>query len=103
MRSKTHTQKSAAKEHALIPVSQHSTRTQSAMEYLMTYGWALLIIAIVMTVFFQLGIFNPFYFAPKAQPGSCKVFRSVQGASLFGECIPFHGLKAMDFPKGTNC
>jgi hypothetical protein len=31
---------------------------QSAMEYLMTYGWAILIIAIVMVALFSLGIFG---------------------------------------------
>ncbi|MCL5430439.1 MAG: hypothetical protein M1504_03095 [Candidatus Marsarchaeota archaeon] len=33
-------------------------RSQSAMEYLMTYGWAILIIAVVLGVLFQLGVFN---------------------------------------------
>jgi hypothetical protein len=33
-------------------------RLQSAMEYLMTYGWAILIIAIVLGVLYYLGIFN---------------------------------------------
>ena len=31
-------------------------RLQSAMEYLMTYGWAILIIAVVMVALFSLGI-----------------------------------------------
>ena len=31
---------------------------QSAMEYLMTYGWALLIAAVAITVVWQLGIFK---------------------------------------------
>lgn len=31
---------------------------QSAMEYLMTYGWAILIIAIVLVALFELGIFG---------------------------------------------
>ena len=48
---------------------------QSAMEYLMTYGWAILIIAVVLGSLFQLGIFNSSNLAPRAQPGSCKVFR----------------------------
>ena len=34
-------------------------KAQSAMEYLMTYGWAILIIAVVMVALFSLGIFNP--------------------------------------------
>ncbi len=33
-------------------------RVQSAMEYLMTYGWAILIIAVVLGALFSLGIFN---------------------------------------------
>ena len=75
MRSKTHTQKSDTKEHALIPVSRHSTRTQSAMEYLMTYGWSILVIAIVLGVLYYLGVFNSANLVPKAHPGSCQVFR----------------------------
>ncbi len=52
-----------------------SRRLQSAMEYLMTYGWAILVIAVVLGVLYSLGIFSPSNFAPKAQPGSCQVFR----------------------------
>ncbi len=50
-------------------------KLQSAMEYLMTYGWAILIIAVVLGALFQLGIFNASTFTPKAPPGSCHVFR----------------------------
>ncbi len=48
---------------------------QSAMEYLMTYGWAILVIAVVLGVLYSLGIFSPSNFAPKASPGSCQIFR----------------------------
>jgi hypothetical protein len=34
-------------------------RAQSALEYMMTYGWAILIIVIVAAVLYSLGIFNP--------------------------------------------
>lgn len=34
-------------------------RGQSAMEYLMTYGWALLVIVVVLAALVLLGIFNP--------------------------------------------
>ncbi len=34
------------------------TKAQSAMEYLMTYGWAILIIAVVLGALFSLGVFN---------------------------------------------
>ena len=45
------------------------------MEYLMTYGWAILIIAVVLGALFELGVFNANNFAPKAPPGACQVFR----------------------------
>jgi len=34
------------------------TKAQAAMEYLMTYGWAVLVVMIVGIVMWQLGIFN---------------------------------------------
>ncbi len=45
------------------------------MEYLMTYGWAILIIAVVLGALFTLGFFNSANLAPKVPPGSCKVYR----------------------------
>ena len=57
---------------------------QSAMEYLMTYGWAILIIAIVLVAFFSLNLFNPYTFSPKASPGSCQILRpNGPGSNLF--------------------
>ncbi len=50
-------------------------KLQSAMEYLMTYGWAILIIAVVLGAMFALGFFNSANLAPKVPPGSCQVFR----------------------------
>ncbi len=98
-----------------------SFRSQSAMEYLMTYGWAILIIAVVLAALFELGVFNPMTFAPKASPGSCQVVRP-EGAgttnfiSLEGECngeLPqyaaqFNGqssyitVNAFNLPEGSN-
>ncbi|MDE1873498.1 MAG: hypothetical protein KGI04_00035 [Candidatus Micrarchaeota archaeon] len=34
-------------------------KSQSAMEYLLTYSWALLIISVVLVALFALGVFNP--------------------------------------------
>jgi hypothetical protein len=34
-------------------------KSQSALEYLMTYGWAILIIVIVAVILYSMGIFNP--------------------------------------------
>ncbi|HUY70475.1 MAG TPA: hypothetical protein VMV00_02825 [Candidatus Baltobacteraceae bacterium] len=33
-------------------------RAQSAMEYLMTYGWAILVIAVVLAILFSIGVFS---------------------------------------------
>ncbi|MGC8628656.1 MAG: LamG-like jellyroll fold domain-containing protein [Candidatus Micrarchaeia archaeon] len=68
-----------------------ASKAQSAMEYLMTYGWAILIIAVVLGALFQLGVFNANNFAPKAPPGACQIFRpngpgTTSFLSLEGEC-----------------
>ena len=34
-------------------------KLQSAMEYLMTYGWAILIIGVVLVSLYELNVFNP--------------------------------------------
>ena len=75
--------KNFSKQHG---VNSILNRSQSAMEYLMTYGWAILIIAIVLVALFSLGIFNSSNFAPKAQPGSCEVLRNSAQTSLVGQC-----------------
>ncbi len=41
--------------------SKNKMHSQSAMEFLMTYGWALLIIAVILISLFELGIFNVFF------------------------------------------
>ncbi len=66
-------------------------RAQSAMEYLITYGWAILVIAVVFILLFSMGVFNPNTFAPKAKPGSCQVTRpsgqgTLAGAGEVGTC-----------------
>ncbi len=38
--------------------SKHVEKTQSAMEYLMTYGWAILLIAVIFIALFELGVFD---------------------------------------------
>ncbi len=40
-------------------------KLQSAIEYLVTYGWALLIIGIALAVLFALGVFNSATLAPQ--------------------------------------
>ena len=76
--------------HHKVLLSQHS-KAQSAMEYLMTYGWAILIIAVVLGALFELGVFSGTFFMPHVPPGSCHVFRpygprTVGSINLEGEC-----------------
>lgn len=66
-------------------------RLQSAMEYLMTYGWAILIIAVVLAALFELGVFNVLSLEPHVAPGACYVYRpegpsTLAYISLSGEC-----------------
>lgn len=66
-------------------------RAQSAMEYLMNYSWAVIIIMIVLGVMWSLGIFSGGNLGPMAQPGSCQVFRpdgpgTITQISLGGVC-----------------
>ena len=70
---------------------QIGIRAQSAMEYLMTYGWAILIIAVVLGALFELGVFSGTFFMPHVPPGACHVFRpygprTVGSINLEGEC-----------------
>ena len=56
------------------------------MEYLMTYGWALLIITVVLGIFYQIGFFTPSSLTVKLPPGACKVFRTTAATNLVGQC-----------------
>jgi hypothetical protein len=44
-------------------------KAQSAMEYLMTYGWAILIVIIVAAALYALGLFNPATFTGQRVTG----------------------------------
>ncbi|MGC8649124.1 MAG: hypothetical protein ACP5UN_02810, partial [Candidatus Micrarchaeia archaeon] len=39
-------------------VAKREKKAQSAMDYLLTYGWAILAIAVVLIILIKLGIFN---------------------------------------------
>ncbi|MDE1822854.1 MAG: LamG domain-containing protein [Candidatus Micrarchaeota archaeon] len=56
------------------------------MEYLMTYGWAILAIAVVMVSLYSIGIFNLGSLTPTATPGACQVIRTAAQTSLAGQC-----------------
>ena len=66
-------------------------KAQSAIEYLTTYAWALIIIVVVLIALYALGIFDLSSIAAKGQPGACQVYRaygpgSTQLLSLQGVC-----------------
>ena len=70
---------------------------QSAMEYLATYGWAILIIALVLAALFELGVFNSTTFAPRAAAGSCFVSRPYGPNTT--NLISLEGTCENDIPK----
>ncbi len=49
-------------------------RGQSALEYLVTYGWAILAIVIIAGILWYFGIFNPGKFAGEKQCGGFSAF-----------------------------
>ncbi len=65
-------------------------KSQSAIEYLMTHAWALMVIALVFGVLFSLGVFSNAS-GQRAPPGSCVVSRpfgpgTTTGLALVGTC-----------------
>ncbi len=65
-------------------------KIQSAMEYLSTYGWAILIIAIVLGALYSLGVFSTNN-QPRQVAGACQVLRpdgpgTLNHISLSGPC-----------------
>ena len=61
-------------------------KLQGAMEYLMTYGWSILILAVVLISLVYLGVFNSTQLGLKAPAGACKVERLQGVTSLEGLC-----------------
>jgi len=52
----------------------------------MTYGWAILIIAVVLGALYQMGVFNSSSSTLRAPPGACKVLRTSAATNLVGQC-----------------
>ena len=50
--------KKSKPENKVVRVSSKSIYAQSAMEYLMTYGWSILLISVTLAGLFELGVFN---------------------------------------------
>ncbi len=72
----------------IMKIFKKFIKNQSAMEYLMTYGWSILIIAVVLGALSFLGVFNPMTFTPKATAGGCQVIKNTQlnVSNLAGSC-----------------
>ncbi len=83
-----------------------SLRLQSALEYITTYSWAILMVAVVLGVLYFIGAFNPYTYVSKTQPGSCFVDRpngpgTNQFVSLEGTCLNEEPEYVMQF-NGQN-
>lgn len=57
---------------------------QSALEYMMTYGWAILVIVIVAAVLYSLGIFSPSSSIGTGSPGFAPFTVSSQACNSSG-------------------
>ena len=61
---------------------------QSAMEYLMTYGWAILIVIIVAAALYALGVFNPATYAGSRATGFANIGAPATGQWKLGSTTP---------------
>ena len=55
-------------------------KAQAAMEYLMTYGWAILIVIIVAAALYALGVFNPATWTGSRATGFSNIGAPASGA-----------------------
>lgn len=70
-------------------------KLQSAMEYLMTYGWGILIIAIVLAVLYSLGVFN-------LNNQAATVCQGVPGYSCQGIILSTQGYLSFELSQNTG-
>ena len=73
-------------------------KAQAAMEYLMTYGWAILIVIIVAAALVALGVFDPCTWSPPAATGF-SVFNIPTGGWAFNTS-GFHLVKMANVMGG---
>lgn len=72
-------------------IERRRLKLQSAMEYMTTYGWMILVVAVALVALWSLGVFNLQSFTPKATSGACFVTRpngpnTIAFISLSGDC-----------------
>jgi hypothetical protein len=70
--------------------TEANEKNQAAMEYLLSYGWTTLIIAVVILILAVFGILS-IASTPRAEPGACSVYRpygpgNPSMVSLIGTC-----------------
>ena len=71
-------------------------KAQSAMEYLMTYGWAILIILIAIAALFYLGVFSP------STPNNCRIQAPFNCIDIKSEVLPGGGDATLEFRIGVS-
>lgn len=91
------------------------SKGQGAMEYLMTYGWAILVVMIVGIVMWQLGIFNmggttltsTGFAKIKPQLAATGISRTGQPKMVFtngvGTQITVKSIRIVDINTGSSC
>src|ERR1700733_12139298 len=72
-------------------MATENAKAQNAMEMLASYGWAIIIIMIVVGALFYLGVFGGRNVQPRAPPGECSTYRadgpgSITSINLVGVC-----------------
>ena len=82
-------------------------KSQSAMEYLMTYGWAILIIVVAFSALYFLGVFGATASTGGALPGSCRVYKpygtgTQQFIGLQGTCNSEQPRSVAQFSGGSS-
>jgi hypothetical protein len=85
------------------------SRAQSTLEYIMSYGWAIIIVLLIVGALFELGAFSGTSLSSRVQPGLCMVTRSnpygtTQGPGLSGDCtagLPEYTLASVNPVAGS--
>lgn len=70
-------------------------RAQSSFEYLTTYGWALIVVVVVLSVLFYLGVFSP----QRIAPSSCTL---QSGMTCYGYKVNSNGTFYLDIGQSVG-
>ncbi len=84
-------------------------KAQSALEYIMSYGWAIIIVLLIVGALFELGAFSGTSLSSRIPPGSCVVSKSnmygtAEGPVLNGQCtggLPQYTLTSVNPVAGS--